>query len=363
MNVPDQRDQHEDEPERRAVRPVAALEEQLLDHLGDRGRARAAEQVGRDEVTDRRNEREDRGRDDPGHRQRQRHVEERLPAARVQVACRPDERRIEPVDRDVQRQDRERQEAVGHPEHDREVGVEQDDRLGREPDRLEDRVHDAVVAQHDHPGVGPDEVAGPERQHHEDQEQTLVAPAVAADPVGQRVADQQRQDRGQRRVAKRVEQGRNEAHVDGPCVVVEGWIAQDDPVQLVAVAKAHHEDQHERHHEERDEPGEPRRQQDPLAKAAEPLGERDAARLRPRRRLGDGGHPGRRVMRNAGSRRVQPPRSVCHRLRYSSRTAWSRSSSSWSLSTIAWSGFTAGSSRIAGSMNSLAAAFGPMYPM
>ena len=51
--------------------------------------------------------------------------------AGVQVAGGRDERRVEPVDRDVERQDRERQEAVGHAQDDREVGVEQDDRLAR----------------------------------------------------------------------------------------------------------------------------------------------------------------------------------------------------------------------------------------
>ena len=80
------------------------------------------------------------GGDDPGHRQRQRDVDERRPAAGVEVAARGDERRIEPVDRDEQRQDRERQEAVGHPEDHREVGVQQDDRLVRQADGLEERI-------------------------------------------------------------------------------------------------------------------------------------------------------------------------------------------------------------------------------
>ena len=66
-------------------------------------------------------------------------------------------------------------------------------------------VQDPVVAQDDHPGVGPDEVARPERQHHEDQQQHLVPAAVARDPVRDRVADQDRQDGREQRVAERVE--------------------------------------------------------------------------------------------------------------------------------------------------------------
>ena len=62
----------------------------------------------------------------PGHRQRQRDVEERGAAARVQVAGRLDEVLVEPVDRHEQRQDRERQESVRHPEDHARVGVQQD---------------------------------------------------------------------------------------------------------------------------------------------------------------------------------------------------------------------------------------------
>ena len=151
------------------------------------------------EVAHRRDEHEQRGGDDAGHRQRQRDVQEGAPPGGVQVARRRHQILVDAVDRDEHRQDRERQEPVGHPEDHREVGVEQDDRLARQPDRLEDRVHDAVVAQDDHPGVGPDQVARPEREHHEDQQQRLAMPAVARDPVGDREADQQRGDRSSAR--------------------------------------------------------------------------------------------------------------------------------------------------------------------
>ena len=49
--------------------------------------------------------------------------------AGVEVACGGDQRVIQAVDGDEERQDGEGQEAVGHAQHDRQVGVEQDDRL------------------------------------------------------------------------------------------------------------------------------------------------------------------------------------------------------------------------------------------
>jgi hypothetical protein len=122
----------------------------------------------------------------PGHRQRQCHVQERVTARCVQIAAGGDQVRVKSVDRYEQRKDRERQESVRHAEDDRQVGVHEDDRLARQPERLEERVHDPVVAQQDDPGVGADQVARPERKHHEDDQQHLVAPAVAADPVGDR---------------------------------------------------------------------------------------------------------------------------------------------------------------------------------
>ena len=190
----------------------------------------------------------------PGHRQRQRHVQERLPAAGVQVARGRDQRIVEPVDRDVQGQDRERQEAVGHAQHDGQVGVEQDDRLVDDPERRQDRVHHAVVAQDDHPGVGPDEVARPERQHHQDQQQRLVAPAVAADPVRDRVADDDREHGRQRRVAERVPDRGQERRRQRVRVVVEGQVVEVHRPELVLRAQADDEDDRERHEEEEGQP-------------------------------------------------------------------------------------------------------------
>ena len=126
----------------------------------------------------------------PGHRQRQRDVEERAAPGCVQVARRLDEVEVEPVDRDEQRQDRERQEAVGHAQDHAEVGVDDSSGLVDEPGLHEQPVHDAVVAQDDQPGVGPDEVARPEREHDQDEQQDLAPPAVPGDPVRDRVADQ-----------------------------------------------------------------------------------------------------------------------------------------------------------------------------
>ena len=186
----------------------------------------------------------------PGHRQRQRHVEERLRGRSRTGRARPRPAIVEPVDRDVQRQDRERQEPVGHAQHDGQVGVEQDDRLVDDPERRQHRVHHAVVAQDDHPGVGPDEVARPERQHHEDQQQRLVAPAVAADPVRDRVADQDREHRRQRRVPERVPDRRQERRRQRARVVVERQVVAVHAAEPVLRAQADDEDDRQRHEEE-----------------------------------------------------------------------------------------------------------------
>ena len=201
-------------------------EEQLLDVLGDRRRLRPAQEIGRDEVAERRDERQQRGGDDPRHRQWQVTCRNACRPERVQVPPGRHQIGVQPVDRDEQRQDRERQEAVRHAEDHREVGVHEDDRLVREPDRLEDRVHDAVVAQQDHPRVGPDQVAGPEREHDEDDQQDLVATAVAADPVGDRIADRERQHRRDRRVPDRVQERRQEDRVERLEVVVQARVRE-----------------------------------------------------------------------------------------------------------------------------------------
>jgi hypothetical protein len=94
----------------------------------------------------------------------------------------------------------------------------------------------------DHPGVGPDEVARPERQHHEDQQQDFAPSAVARHPVRDRIADREAQDRRDRRVPNGVEERRQEDPVEGAAVVVEARGGQVDALERVTLAEADDEE-------------------------------------------------------------------------------------------------------------------------
>ena len=231
-----------------------------------------------------------------------------------------------------------------------EVGVEQDDRLGGQPERRQDRVDDPVVAEDDHPGVGADEVAGPERQHHQDEQQDLAPAAVARDPVGQGIADGQAQDRRDRRVSQRVQGRGQEAGFERPRVVVEGDPVVDDPVERVPLPEADEEDDRQRDDVEQDQPGDARAEQGERLRADAPSpcgclrgrGSRDLRRA--------GGHRPRITRRAAaasasGTRRGPPGRGRA--APRASRRAPGR-------------GSPPGRRGYVGSMNSLAAAFGPM---
>jgi hypothetical protein len=175
-----------------------------------------------------------------------------------------------------------------------------------DPDCLEERVHDAVVAEQDDPRVGPDQVARPERQHHEDDQQDLVAAAVAADPVGDRVADRERQDRRDRREPDRVQEGGDEDRAERPSVVVEAGVGERDPVQLVTGPQADDEDERQRDDEETGRASPPpagsgrRRGSGP----GDPVRRSTTRRRRPRTRALEG--PARRSGRAGLRRRAQP---------------------------------------------------------
>ena len=80
---------------------------------------------GRDEVADRGDEHEQHAGDEPGRDGRDDHAEERRRLAVAEVVARLDQRLVHAFDRRVQRQDHERQEAVGEAEDHREVRVEE----------------------------------------------------------------------------------------------------------------------------------------------------------------------------------------------------------------------------------------------
>ena len=126
-----------------AARPVAVVEELVPQHLADHQRVRAAQQVGDDELADRRDEDQQRSRRRcraaTAARSRARKAAQR-PAA--EIGRRLEQRRIELLERGVERQHHERQVGIDDADIDREVGVEERQRLVRSRPSAEQRVVD-----------------------------------------------------------------------------------------------------------------------------------------------------------------------------------------------------------------------------
>ena len=103
----------------------------------------------------------------PGIGERQRHLEERLHAVGAEVLARLPQGGIEPVERDEQREDHQRQVVVDDTELHREAGVEQLDR------RVAQAPVDAAgsrgtrAGEHDLPGDRADQEVREERDHQE----------------------------------------------------------------------------------------------------------------------------------------------------------------------------------------------------
>ena len=167
---------------------------------------RRAEQLGVDEVAGRRDEREQRARHDARHRQRQRHAQEHVAAPAVEVVARLQHALVDPLQARVERQDHERQVVVGDARHHGHRGVEQAAVLRDEPDRLERVHHEARVRQDRLPRQRADQVRDEERHDHEQQQRVPVAAAAERDHVRERVADQEREQRGQAGVLERADE-------------------------------------------------------------------------------------------------------------------------------------------------------------
>ena len=189
----DEHERHQEERERRRGRIVGHLEVARLDDVADHELVRRAEELGVDEVAGRRDEREQRARHDARHRQGQRHPEEHIAAAAIEVVPRLEHALVDPLQARVERQDHERQVVVGDARHHGERRVEQAAVLGQEPDRLEDAHHEARVRQDRLPGQRADQVRDEERHDHREQHRVPVAAAAERDDVRERVADQERE--------------------------------------------------------------------------------------------------------------------------------------------------------------------------
>ncbi len=129
---------------------------------------------------------------------------------------------IELLERGVERQDHERQLAVDQADHDREVGVEEVQRLVDDAGAEQDGVDQPLGAQDEHPGVGADQEARPERDHHQAEQEVLEARRRDhRDVVGDRVAHHQAEQRGDDRHPQRAPVDREVERLDRAPVVGE----------------------------------------------------------------------------------------------------------------------------------------------
>ena len=188
--------------------------------------------------------------------------------ARPEVAGRLEERPVEPLQADEDRQGHERQVVVDDAQEDGERRVQQ---LHIDADGLQDARH-AVGPEDEHPGVGPDQEARPERDDDERHQDGLPRPSPRRKDVGQRIAEQQAQHgpaEGQRdRVGEGREPGRE------ACVLLQ---RQRRFVPAVGRPLPERDDrqEHERRDEEQPVPERGRQQEEP---ATDPSPTRPARR-------------------------------------------------------------------------------------
>ena len=154
----------------------------------------------------RRDEREQRPGDDAGRRERQRHAQEGLRRARVQVLRRLEQPRVDLLERDVERQRHEGQEVVGDARDDRERRREQALAVVEDVDVLQEADDWALVREDVQPRERPDQVRDEERRDDREQEQVPPRARAERDPVHERVREQQRDDGRDARVQERAEE-------------------------------------------------------------------------------------------------------------------------------------------------------------
>src|SRR5829696_1622846 len=190
---------------------------------------------------------------------REGHPQEHVAPATVEVVARLLQARVDPLQRGVERQDHERQEVVGDAQHHRVGGVEQAPVVAEDADGLERAHHEPVVAQDRLPGQRADQVGDEERDDHRQQHRVAPAPATERDHVGERVPDDEAEQRGQPGVLERAQELLVERR-DRVGVVRELPVEQETGVGCARLERL---EQHvaERQGEEQRQPSQPRQQE------------------------------------------------------------------------------------------------------
>ena len=144
--------------------------------------------------------------DDPRRGERQRHAEERLRRARVEILRRLEQPRVDLLERDVERQRHEGEEVVGDAGDDRERRREQPAVLAEHVDVSQEADDRAFVGEDVQPRERPDEVRDEERRDDEEQEEVPPRPGAERDPVHERVREEEAGNRRDARVEERADE-------------------------------------------------------------------------------------------------------------------------------------------------------------
>ena len=171
------------------------------------------------------------------------------------------QRQVQLFQRRVDRQDHERQEAVHQPDHDREWGVEDRQRLVDQPQLEQPGVDEPGIPHEEDHGEGAHQEAGPERQHHQEQQEVSPA-ATPRDDVGHRIAQHEADDGARDRPDEGPLQDLQIERVEEPRVVLQGE-SRLHPAVDPARHEAVHQHDEDRDQEERQQPEPARRQQGP----------------------------------------------------------------------------------------------------
>jgi hypothetical protein len=166
---------------------------------------------------------------------------------------------IELLQRRVDREDHEGQETVDQPHHHRERGVEHGNRI--HSDLRQPAVDQPGVSEQEDHGEGPDQEAGPERKHDEEEEEVLPA-SGPGNHVGDRIAQHQADHGAGHRPYEGALEDVQVQRVEEPPIVLQreaGVHPAVDPTRHHAV----HQHDEDGNQEEHQQPERPRPQQQP----------------------------------------------------------------------------------------------------
>ena len=173
------------ESEGRALLPVEARDELVVDLLGEPLRVLAAEQGRRQVVAEGQHEHDDAARGDAGRGVRNDDGPQRREAARAEIVGRLDQRVVQALQARDQRDQHEQQRCVDEAHQDGGIVIQKLDRHRCDAELHQQRRQNAGFAQQNHPPERADGLAHPERdQAYDEQERRGAAPGELRDDPG-----------------------------------------------------------------------------------------------------------------------------------------------------------------------------------